>query len=976
MVTKLKLIEMLYLTKCTFLVALIITCISCGGVKEDHLASPKVTPLDSSIIHGSLPNGFTYFIKSLPDAGEKLNLRLYNRAGANQQDADQIDVAHGIEHLAFKATRNFPERLRNSEAVKKLGVDMYDYSASSGSRFTEYYFDIPKDNEKAFDVALLWFKDIANGLKLYKADIEQVKGELRQERLEKVFYKSKKAAIGKLESLIFPCLLDESNFLEHYKNADPEIFRRFYKDWYRPDLMAISIVGDIENPKELEKRIKNTFSDLKRADNFKNPRNCDSLYYQRKPQFHIVEQVADSVSNKPDNKIELKLYYPDPITMENFPNLKGIQRMLLWALFKESLAKRLNEVTDTYNSFYVGAQNSYQYRKLPVSLEIIAKLNAHLKPSIGKIIQVLRQLQAQGLTGEEWEKIKEKQLQYLETEKPGSAEYWVDEIEAYYNYGQVLPENKLAYRKEFLKNLTLDEFNNFLRQFLSKEPRDIGIIAPSKHRVLSLTENEVRSWIHDYYRKPVVQYESPRIPDHLMSPAESSKLKNGIIMGKEIDEIGSHKIILENGATLIFKTLKPNSKADHNQIRIHGFALKGTDCFPKEDFYSAIYAPFIIRNSGMNGLDKFEIERFLKKNMISNSAVSSYIDTQESGIMGASSIENLENILQLIYLHFISPNKYSQAYIDWKENKLHTNNKGSQNDFRIAVKQFTGDSSVVPLHILGIKSLQNGTKIFNGVSDIDLNTSYDIYNHIFNNAQEFTFVISGDFEVDTVLPLFVKYIGNLPGSATVGNECYLEPVKNPLPPGPASFRIPPIGDYEMPNIKYCIKFLRQSANTSNWKEQLKVEALAEVATHLFWDLRFSENYSLYSVGVGGRYNYLMNRYEITSNFNCVPKEYPAIKREVQQIISDIKAGKIGKQDFRLGMDRMHSLYNSKGLAGRHFIKHQNLYKFYRYGQSWVVPEKMENFINSLTVADIIETANKYLKEKYMYEFVMWDKPLE
>ena len=161
---------------------IILNCFSCRGIQEGQ-STRDGHGIDSSMRYGRLPNGFTYFIKSIQEPQEKLFLRFYNKGGSNQQDQDQLDVAHGVEHLAFRETENFPEGIGNNSVIKEIGMGIYDYYAYSGNRNTEYYFDAPNNSMKALEVGLLWFKDIANGLKLSLSDIEQVKGELRQEKL-------------------------------------------------------------------------------------------------------------------------------------------------------------------------------------------------------------------------------------------------------------------------------------------------------------------------------------------------------------------------------------------------------------------------------------------------------------------------------------------------------------------------------------------------------------------------------------------------------------------------------------------------------------------------------------------------------------------------------------------------------------------------------------------------------------------------
>src|SRR5690606_30664482 len=141
---------------------------------------------------------------------------------------------------------------------------------------------------------------------------------------------------------------------------------------------------------------------------------------------------------------------------------------------------------------------------------------------------------------------------------------------------------------------------------------------------------------------------------------------------------------------------------------------------------------------------------------------------------------------------------------------------------------------------------------------------------------------------------------------------------------------------------------------------LKVEALGEVTTHKAWRLRFEKNYSLYMVGVSSLYNKNKQRYEITSTFNCIPEEFEMIRNEVHDILNEMKSGKIAEELFQTVMSSMYSLYNTQGSGGSHINLHQYLNDQYKYGQPIIVPLQVESFVKSITVDEIIETANKYL----------------
>ena len=953
---------------------------SCGPSSERVALQNRSegVELDTSIRHGVLPNGFTYFIRSLPEPQPKLYMRLYNKAGSSEEDADQFDVAHGVEHLANKATKNFPEGIDNSEVIKELEISKYDMLAYSG-RFTEYYFDAPPGNPLAVKTAFLFFKDIAQGLSLTDRDIYSVKGELRQEFLSNGADRiDERAAERKLEAGLFPCRPPEPDFLDNLRGQKNEVFRRFYRDWYRPDLLALSIVGNIENVDQLEKEIKETFSVLKPPMNPRQKMDCDSLFLSRDPQFVVVERTPEHFNFIPDTKVDLQILYRDPITMENLDNLRGIKRLFLLRLLITIANERLKESIKGYNSFTVGIRDAYKQDSEPTMLRIQAELENPTveKNALQQILYVLRQIQEYGISGVEWNDLKQEQMKNLENVDEENPEYWIDEVKNYYTRGEALPANKSTLIKDWFSSLSLSDFNSFVHNFLSKEPEDIGIVASTGHAALALTENEVRSWIKDAYQEDVKPYEQPTVPMNLMDSKHIEQLKRAKVKSSRTAESGAQEYLLSNGVKLILKQVNPSPGLYQDKILIHGFTLKGANCFPKQDFYSAVNAPDIVENSGVSGLNKFELDMFLSKRGMSRGVISSYIGSEESGIQGSSIISNFETILQLIYLHHSSPQKNKKAFEDWRLNeyKSYRENSGKNWIFLPALREGLGNSAVLGT-VLGRRLLESNPEMLEGIEKVDFEDSYEIFRELFGNAKDFTFIISGDFQVESILPLAQKYLGNLPNSAS-SKFCPSIEKEVFSPATPVSRTLEAPKNYRMETAEYNISFVKPSLSSLDWKEQIKVEALGWVTTQKAWRIRFEMGLAVYDVRINGNFNHDLNRYEISGTFTCTPTEYPIVRKEVHKVISEMKSGNISTDVLEGGIDIMHLFYDLDKRGGKHMDIHQNLYERYRYGQPFVEPGKIEDYIHSLTRKDIIEAANEYYQDEYLYEFVMKDEMVE
>ena len=235
-------------------------------------------------------------------------------------------------------------------------------------------------------------------------------------------------------------------------------------------------------------------------------------------------------------------------------------------------------------------------------------------------------------------------------------------------------------------------------------------------------------------------------------------------------------------------------------------------------------------------------------------------------------------------------------------------------------------------------------------------------------------MISGKFDVPKILPLLRKYLGNLPDR----KDFIKDPVKGNgrkiRPTGPLYTVLPP-PPYETKNASYALKYIKNVPPDSlDWKEKMKVEALAAVAEMILWQLRFDKGYALYLLGVDGRYNNWSSCFEITFQFDCEPEELALLGKECKDIISDIKSGNLKEEFFHQGIKRLRALYNEERSNGNRQMQ-SRMYGHYRFGIPWTAPKEKEDFINSLVREDIIGAANRYVDERLQFEFVMGDGSL-
>ena len=222
---------------------------------------------------------------------------------------------------------------------------------------TEFSFDAPTNNSEAIATGLDFFRKIADGLLFADEHIEMIEDQLRQEMLSKIKDRKDLEADWRLTSNIFPCSHNSTNFLGNHSKLDPQAVRTFYKDYYRPDLMAISIIGNIEDIDQVESEIKRNFAGFNGPQNPKKLNDCDSLYFSRPQQFYVVERQIDSSKVVPNDIVNFQFYYRDPATFYNLNNLFGLERLIMTDLLVEVLRMRFGEISKKNTTLRVLSDN-------------------------------------------------------------------------------------------------------------------------------------------------------------------------------------------------------------------------------------------------------------------------------------------------------------------------------------------------------------------------------------------------------------------------------------------------------------------------------------------------------------------------------------------------------------------------------------------------------------------------------------------
>jgi len=704
---------------------------------------PKSIPPDPALRMGRLPNGFKYYIRHNGWPQNRVTMYLVNNVGSILESEDQRGLAHFMEHMNFNGTVHFPKNeLVNylQKAGLKFGADI---NAHTTFDETVYQLPLPADKPDVLRNGLQIIRDWAQEATLDPVEIDKERGVvLEEERLRK--------GIGsRIQQQTLPVFLKGSLYSERIpigvdtvlKYFKPEAIRRFYHDWYRPDLQAIVVVGDIDVD-AFEKMIKEKFSDLKNPAGEK-PRTTYTIPLSATDRYlALTDPEAGSASMQIDIKRKGLVVRTD----SDF-SLQTV-RGLFVQMLNDRLARLNREADPPYDqarvgiSPYLGGLDDFN---MNVGVRP-GQLERGVKAFWAEVQKVLRF----GFTQAELDRAKTAMLDRMEVVRrekdklPSKA--YADAYQALFLKGEAAPGVDWEYSmtKTYLSSVSLAAVNALAADLVRPEGRDIVVLLPEREKSSLPTEGKVKGWLRQVEDSTLAPYIEETNTRSLLSDAPAP----GKVIERSMDTaIGIVRLTLSNGLKVV---LKP-TKFSNDQILFRGNASGGTSLAPDIDYPSAAYAGILIPSAGVGNYDATQLTRYLQGKQ---AAVAPYIQERSEGMSGAATTESLETVLQLIYAYFTEPRKdatvFRNAMSRTRESLLH------RQDNPTSVFSDTVDA------VLGNHNIRRMAFTDKMLDQVDLDKAYAFYKQCFSDASAFTFTFVGNIDTTKMIPLLERYLGSLP----------------------------------------------------------------------------------------------------------------------------------------------------------------------------------------------------------------------
>ncbi len=714
--------------------------------KSSDLNAP--ISVDKKVRVGKLDNGLTYYIRVNKKPEKRAQFQLAVNAGSILEDDDQLGLAHFTEHMAFNGTKYF----KGNEMInilQKNGITFGSHvNAYTFFDETVYNVDVPTNNEESIELGFKVLDGWAFGMLMDVKEIDKERGVIIEER------RTGLGASERLSNAILPIMLKDSRYakrlpigtLEVLQSFKYETIRRFYKDWYRPDLTAIILVGDFDADK-MEAKIKQYFGNYPKHEN---PR--ERKYYDIPNNKEPLIAIA---TDKEATGISLSFFWKHPHVKES--TIGDYKTGLTYRLFTGMLNSRLNELGQKPDCPFIFAQTSYgnflSHSSDVFSADCYPKEN-QIDESLQMILREIYRVKQHGFLNTEFERQKEDILSSYEKAAKEADKTQSTTLAGEYvnNYLKQEPipgiETELKYVTEFLGDIQLEEVNALVTKWITDENFVLALTAPKKEDLLIPTEKTIIS-ILDAAKKETL---SAYVDNFKEEPLIKETLTGGkIINTKSNAEFGYTEYTLNNGIRVIVKA----TDFKNDEILINAFSPGGSSLYDDNLYFNASMAANIIGGSGIGDFDKTQLTKKLKGK---NIALSPNIGELTQGFSGSCSPKDFETALQLIYLFFKEPRKDQEAfdkYVSQLKNQLRFINASPEAAFYKELQKATYPDSKRMIVIPSEEDLNS----------LNLEQAYRIYTERFGpNSGNFTFLFVGNIDSDSTLRMIEKYLGSLPSS--------------------------------------------------------------------------------------------------------------------------------------------------------------------------------------------------------------------
>ncbi len=688
------------------LISLLLMLVAVSAVSAQQMQMPPV-PLDPAVKTGKLENGLTYYIRHNEWPEKRCDFYIAQRVGSMQEEDDQRGLAHFLEHMCFNGTTHFPgDALK--QYLERIGVK-FGENLNAYTSFDETVYNINNVNVEiagAVDSCLLILHDWSHDLLLEDKEIDKERGVIEEE------WRARRSAQLRLIEAALPTICKDSKYAERMpigtmeivKNFPYETLRSYYRKWYRPDLQALVIVGDVD-PEAIEKKLQEMFADIA-------PAPADAAVREDYPVPDNKEPLVFIGKDKEfTGMMASVMFKTDPLPREMRNTMAYIALDFVQDAISGMLNERLNEITRQADAPFSGAGVSFgdyvvAKTKDALSLDISMKENRYAEGIKAAYRELLRASRS-GFTESEYQRFKDEYLSQIDAAYEARDKRTNTSLVSAYvrHFIDNVPAAGIEWRHQMMNqivpNIPLDMINQAISQ-LSEDNRAILVFMPEKEGLVCPTEQEVLTALKEVDGEDIAAF-TEEVSTEPLVPELKSKVK----VKKITDDIyGAKLITLSNGMKIHVK----QTDYSPNRIIFRATSWGGNSLYSNDEYVNSSNIGLVHQG----GLGNFSAVELNKKLAGKQASVSSSVNARSEGI-SANCVKKDFDTLQ-----------------DSINSVVYNNN----------------------VRALRMKEAD--------LDRINYDRLLEMYKERFANAGDFEYYLVGDVNADSVAPLLAKYLGALP----------------------------------------------------------------------------------------------------------------------------------------------------------------------------------------------------------------------
>jgi zinc protease len=717
--------------------------------------------LDPAVVHGTLPNGLQYYVRHNAEPRARAELRLVVDAGSVLEDEDQRGLAHLLEHMAFNGTTHFGEK------------ELVDYLESIGMRFgpdinaftsfdeTVYMLTVPTDVPAILTTGLQILADWAHGIALEPGALARERPVVVEE------WRLGRGAEMRMFDEHLPVIFKDSRYAERLpigrkkviEDAPVEAVRRFYEDWYRPELMAVIAVGDFDVD-SMVAEIGRHFGAI--------PRRSES---RPREIFPVPEHAATLVSVATDPEARgtrVTVYNKHPLRETG--TVAAYRRSIVEDLHGRMLNARFQEIVRRSDAPFIAAFAGQGRFVRPSEVSVLGAVvqDGGAERGMAALLTEAERASRHGFHQTELERAKAELLRevegaYLEREKTESQRY-ANQYVGHFLADDPVPGIAAAWQlhQRFVPEITLEEVDRVADEWLTEEDRVVVVSAPEKEGLAAPGEEDLLAVVGQVESADI----APWLDEVASGPLVAAPPAPGTLTGtRTFEEIGAVEWTFDNGVRVVARPT--DFKAD--EILLGAWSPGGTSHAPDSLVVTATFADVIVQEAGVADRSRIELEKSLAGKKVT---LQPWIFGLHEGFSGSASPQDLETMLELVWLYATAPRLDVESF------------EALRQRFRTSYANRSASPEAVFQDTLTVTLAQHNPRAWlptvENVDRIDLDRAHAIYRNRFADAGDFTFFVVGAFDPDSLLPLAEQWLGSLP--STGREESWVDTGIDP-PPG-------------------------------------------------------------------------------------------------------------------------------------------------------------------------------------------------